>query len=63
MHQQGCGGRSADEFVTNHLVASLAPTELSSFIAGAPLMALVKQGGGLRPIAIDDPAIGLEVLL
>ena len=38
--------------LTNHLVAGLAPTELSPFIAGAPLMALVKQGGGLRPIAI-----------
>jgi hypothetical protein len=36
------------------MVAGLAPRELSPFIAGAPLMALVKQGGGLRPIAIGE---------
>jgi hypothetical protein len=40
--------------LTNHMVAGLAPRELSPFIAGAPLMALVKQGGGLRPIAIGE---------
>lgn len=38
--------------LTNHMVAGLAPRELAPFIAGAPLMALVKAGGGLRPIAI-----------
>jgi hypothetical protein len=37
--------------LTNHMVAGLEPRELAPFIAGAPLMALVKQGGGLRPIA------------
>ena len=36
------------------MVAGLAPRELAPFIAGAPLMALVKQGGGLRPIAIGE---------
>jgi hypothetical protein len=40
--------------LTNHMVAGLAPRELAPFIAGAPLMALVKQGGGLRPIAIGE---------
>ena len=40
--------------LTNHMVAGLAPRELSPFIAGAPLIALVKQGGGLRPIAIGE---------
>jgi hypothetical protein len=29
--------------LTNHLVAGLAPRELAPFVAGAPLMALVKQ--------------------
>jgi Reverse transcriptase (RNA-dependent DNA polymerase) len=32
----------------------LAPRELAPFIAGAPLTALVKRGGGLRPIAIGE---------
>ena len=32
--------------LTNHMVAGLAPRVLAPFIAGAPLMALVKQGGG-----------------
>jgi len=36
------------------MVAGLAPRELAPFIAGAPLMALVKVGGGLRPIAIGE---------
>ena len=36
------------------MVAGLAPRELAPFIAGAPLMALMKQGGGLRPIAIGE---------
>jgi hypothetical protein len=36
------------------MVAGLAPRELAPFIAGAPLMALVKAGGGLRPIAIGE---------
>ena len=40
--------------LTNHMVAGKAPRELAPFIAGAPLMALVKQGGGLRPIAIGE---------
>jgi hypothetical protein len=40
--------------LTNHMVAGLAPRELAPFIAGAPLMALVKAGGGLRPIAIGE---------
>ena len=40
--------------LTNHMVAGLAPRELAPFIAGAPLMALLKQGGGLRPIAIGE---------
>jgi hypothetical protein len=40
--------------LTNHLVAGLAPRELAPFVAGAPLMALVKAGGGLRPIAIGE---------
>ena len=40
--------------LTNHMVAGLAPRELAPFIAGDPLMALVKQGGGLRPIAIGE---------
>ena len=40
--------------LTNHMVAGLAPRVLAPFIAGAPLMALVKQGGGLRPIAIGE---------
>ena len=34
--------------------AGLAPRELAPFIAGAPLTALNKQGGGLRPIAIGE---------
>ena len=29
--------------LTNHLVAGLAPRELAPFVAGAPLMALVKE--------------------
>ena len=40
--------------LANHLVAGLAPRELAPFVAGAPLMALVKAGGGLRPIAIGE---------
>ena len=40
--------------LTNHLVAGLAPTELAPYIAGAPLMALNKPDGGLRPIAIGE---------
>jgi len=40
--------------LTNHMVAGLAPRELAPFIAGAPLMALAKAGGGLRPIAIGE---------
>ena len=36
------------------MVAGLAPRELAPFIAGAPLIALVKAGGGLRPIAIGE---------
>src|SRR6185312_11654208 len=40
--------------LTNHMVAGLAPRVLAPFIAGAPLMALVKQGGGLRPITIGE---------
>ena len=48
--------------LTNHMVAGLAPRELAPFIAGAPLMALVKAGGGLRPIAIDS-APRVQVLL
>ena len=53
MHQQGRGGRSADEFDESH-EPGLDPSELSPFIAGAPRMGLVKQGGGLRPIAIGE---------
>ena len=45
---------SALTALTNHMVAGLAPRELAPFIAGAPLMALNKQGGGLRPIAIGE---------
>ena len=44
MHQKGCLGRSADEF---------DGSQLSPFIAGAPLMALAKLGE-LRPIAIGE---------
>jgi hypothetical protein len=40
--------------LTNHMVAGNAPRELAPFIAGAPLMALVKRDGGLRPIAIGE---------
>jgi hypothetical protein len=40
--------------LANHLVAGRAPLELAPFIAGAPLMALAKAGGGLRPIAIGE---------
>lgn len=40
--------------LTNHLVAGLAPREVAPFLAGAPLMALNKPGGGLRPIAIGE---------
>ena len=40
--------------LANHMVAGLAPRELAPFIAGAPLMALVKAGGGLRLIAIGE---------
>ena len=40
--------------LTNHLVAGQAPRDLAPFIAGAPLMALNKPGGGLRPIAIGE---------
>jgi len=40
--------------LTNHMVAGLAPRELAPFVAGAPLMALAKAGGGLRPIAIGE---------
>ena len=36
------------------MVAGLAPRELAPFVAGAPLMALLKAGGGLRPIAIGE---------
>ena len=50
----GDAALSALTRLTNHMVAGLAPRELAPFIAGAPLMALVKQGGGLRPIAIGE---------
>jgi len=40
--------------LANHMVAGLAPRELAPFVAGAPLMALLKTGGGLRPIAIGE---------
>jgi hypothetical protein len=40
--------------LTNHLLAGRAPRELAPYIAGAPLMALNKPGGGLRPIAIGE---------
>jgi hypothetical protein len=40
--------------LTNHLVAGLAPREVAPYIAGAPLMALNKPDGGLRPIAIGE---------
>ena len=46
--------------LTNHMVAGLAPRELAPFIAGAPRMALVKQGGGLRPIASEKPFADLS---
>src|SRR5689334_16214642 len=50
----GDAALSALTKLTNHLVAGRAPRELAPFIAGAPLMALVKNGGGLRPIAIGE---------
>ena len=40
--------------LSNHMAAGLAPREVAPFIAGAPLMALVKHGGGFRPIAIGE---------
>jgi len=40
--------------LSNHMVAGLAPREVAPFLAGAPLMALNKPGGGLRPIAIGE---------
>jgi hypothetical protein len=40
--------------LTNHLIAGKAPAEVAPFIAGAPLMALNKPDGGLRPIAIGE---------
>jgi len=40
--------------LTNHLVAGRAPREIAPYIAGAPLMALNKPDGGLRPIAIGE---------
>ena len=57
----GCTNRAVSEAALdaltklgNHMVAGLAPRELAPFIAGAPLMALNKSGGGLRPIAIGE---------
>ena len=38
----------------NHLAAGSAPQEVAPFVAGAPLMALNKPDGGLRPIAICE---------
>ena len=44
--------------LTNHMVAGLAPRELAPFIAGAPLMALVKQGGGYVQSPLEKPFAG-----
>ena len=40
--------------LTSHLSSGKGPRSLAPYIAGAPLMALNKPGGGLRPIAIGE---------
>ena len=44
----------ATKNLVNHMAAGRAPREFAPFIAGAPLMALNKSSGGLRPIAIGE---------
>src|SRR6185312_9080429 len=46
--------------LTNHMAAGLAPRVLAPFIAGAPLMALVKQGGGYAQSPSEKPFAGLS---
>ena len=49
-------GESLESLTTlvNCVVAGKAPREIAPFLSGAPLIALNKKGGGLRPIAIGE---------
>ena len=38
----------------NHLLFGKAPSCLSPWLCGAPLTALLKKGGGVRPIAVGE---------
>ena len=38
----------------NHLLSGKAPSCLSPWLCGAPLTALLKKGGGVRPIAVGE---------
>ena len=38
----------------NHLLSGKAPSCLAPWLCGAPLTALLKKGGGFRPIAVGE---------
>ena len=38
----------------NHLLSGKAPSCLAPWLCGAPLTALRKKGGGVRPIAVGE---------
>ena len=38
----------------NHLLSGKAPSCLAPWLCGAPLTALLKKGGGVRPIAVGE---------
>ena len=38
----------------NHLLSGKAPSCISPWLCGAPLTALLKKGGGVRPIAVGE---------
>jgi len=38
----------------NYLLSSKAPPCLAPWLCGAPLTALLKKGGGVRPIAVGE---------
>ena len=38
----------------NYLISGKAPSCLAPWVCGAPLTALIKKGGGVRPIAVGE---------
>ena len=38
----------------NHLLSGKGPACLAPWLCGAPLTALLKKGGGVRPIAVGE---------